>query len=113
MRTQAIGVALALTVASLTAPVHASTVQAQVWVTTPDRAELLHERAPVSFRSGSSGRTTITVEPRTSYQTMDGFGASITDSSANVLYRLSATDREKTLRALFDPREGIGVSFLR
>src|SRR5262245_32035372 len=113
MRTSAFGVALALATTSLTGPAaHASppTTQAQVWVTTPDRAELLHERAPVTFQRGASDRTTITVDPRTSYQTMDGFGASITDSSANVLYRLSPADRENTMRSLFDPKLGIGVS---
>ena len=116
MRTQAFGVALALATASLTGPAaqaHPPSTQAQVWVTTPDRAELLHERAPVTFQRGASDRTTITVDPTTSYQTMDGFGASITDSSANVLYRLSPADREQTLRKLFDPNQGIGVSFLR
>ncbi|MFG1819088.1 glycoside hydrolase family 30 beta sandwich domain-containing protein [Kribbella sp. NPDC049174] len=116
MRTPAIGIALALTVASLTGPTaqaHPSTTQVRVWVTTPDRAELLHERAPVTFQRGASDRTTITVDPRTSYQSVDGFGASITDSSANVLYQLSPADREKTLRSLFDPEQGIGVSFLR
>ena len=115
MRTSAFGVALALTVASLTGPAqaHPPTTQVSVWVTTPDRAELLHQRAPVTFHDGASDRTTITVDPRTSYQTMDGFGASITDSSANVLYRLSPADREQTMRKLFDPRQGIGVSFLR
>ncbi|WP_327638859.1 discoidin domain-containing protein [Kribbella sp. NBC_00482] len=115
MRTPAFGVALALTVASLTGPAqaHPPTTQVNVWVTTPDRAELLHERAPVSFHDGASDRTTITVDPRTTYQTMDGFGASITDSSASVLYRLSPADREQTLRKLFDPKQGIGVSFLR
>ncbi|TCO24690.1 glucosylceramidase [Kribbella steppae] len=123
MRTQAIGAALALAVGSVTVPAAeahqsnaqspAQATQARVWVTTPDRAELLHERAPVSFQPGASDRTTITVDPRTSYQSVDGFGASITDSSANVLYRLSPADREKTVRSLFDPQQGIGVSFLR
>ncbi|MFD3404534.1 discoidin domain-containing protein [Kribbella sp. NPDC058693] len=115
MRTPAFGVALALTVASLTGPAqaHPPTTQVNVWVTTPDRAELLHQRAPVTFHDGASDRTTITVDPRTSYQTMDGFGASITDSSASVLYKLSPADREQTMRKLFDPRQGIGVSFLR
>ena len=84
MRTSAFGVTLALTVASLTGPAqaHPPTTQVNVWVTTPDRAELLHQRAPVAFQDAASDRTTITVDPRTSYQTMDGFGASITDSSA-------------------------------
>src|SRR5690242_3909198 len=115
MRTPAFGVALALTVASLTGPAqaHPPASQVHVWVTTPDRAELLHERAPVSFHDGASDLTTITVDPRTTYQTMDGFGASITDSSAAVLYRLSPADREQTMTKLFDPTQGIGVSFLR
>lgn len=87
--------------------------KAQVWVTTPDRAELLHERTPVAFGRGQSTETTITVDPGTQYQTMDGFGASITDSSAAVLYRLTPADRDKTMRSLFDRQQGIGVSFLR
>ncbi|MFC5261662.1 glycoside hydrolase family 30 beta sandwich domain-containing protein [Kribbella qitaiheensis] len=89
------------------------TATARVWVTTPDRAELLHERAPVAFRKGQSAETTITVDPDTKYQTMDGFGASITDSSADILYRLTPAERDKTMRSLFDRDKGIGVSFLR
>ncbi|WP_067499779.1 glycoside hydrolase family 30 beta sandwich domain-containing protein [Actinoplanes sp. TFC3] len=84
-----------------------------VWVTTPDRAETLHQRAPVSFERGDSALTTITVDPGTRYQRMDGFGASLTDSAAAVLYRLTPAQRDAALRSLFDPREGIGVSFLR
>ncbi|GAA0575236.1 ricin-type beta-trefoil lectin domain protein [Kribbella sandramycini] len=112
-----VATALALTTSLLTVPVaqahHPKPPQARVWVTTPDRAELLHERPPVAFDRTSSDLTTITVDPRTTYQTMDGFGASITDSAAAVLYRLSPADREQTLRKLFDPKHGIGVSFLR
>ncbi|WP_328996460.1 discoidin domain-containing protein [Kribbella sp. NBC_01245] len=87
--------------------------KARVWVTTVDRSELLTERAPIAFKRGASPETTITVDPSQTFQTMDGFGASITDSSADVLYRLSPADREKTVRSLFDPQQGIGVSFLR
>ncbi|MEV8377508.1 glycoside hydrolase family 30 beta sandwich domain-containing protein [Kribbella sp. NPDC056861] len=90
-----------------------SGTKANVWVTTPDRAELLHQRAPVAFTKGQSAQTTITVDPSTKYQTMDGFGASITDSSAAVLYQLTPAVREQTLRSLFDRNQGIGVSFLR
>jgi glucosylceramidase len=87
--------------------------QARVWVTTPDRAEQLHERAPVAFTRGDSDRTTITVDPGTTYQSVDGFGASLTDSAAAVLYRLDPAARDAAMRSLFDPRAGIGVSFLR
>ncbi|WP_212844113.1 discoidin domain-containing protein [Catellatospora sp. IY07-71] len=87
--------------------------QARVWVTTVDRSELLQERAPVTFREGTSAEPTIVVDPRRSYQSMDGFGASLTDSSAEVLYRLSPAARDEVMRSLFDPARGIGVSFLR
>ncbi len=87
--------------------------QARVWVTTVDRAELLHERTPVTFSRAQSTQTTITVDPSRSYQSMDGFGGAITDSSATVLYRLSPTAREQAMRSMFDPAQGIGISFLR
>jgi glucosylceramidase len=86
---------------------------ARVWVTSPDRAELLHDRGTVPFTAGPSGELTITVDPSRTYQTVDGFGASITDSSAAVLYRLDPAARERAMRSLFDPVRGIGVSALR
>jgi glucosylceramidase len=86
---------------------------ARVWVTTPDRAELMHDRGTVAFGPGPSDQLTITVDPSRTYQRMDGFGASITDSSAAVLYRLDPAERERAMRSLFDPERGIGVSALR
>ncbi|MBX9243860.1 discoidin domain-containing protein [Actinotalea ferrariae] len=90
-----------------------SAPEAQVWVTTVDRSETLQQRDPVAFRRGTSPLTTITVDPTQTFQTMDGFGASITDSSAHLLSDLSPEVREATMRSLFDPDEGIGISFLR
>jgi glucosylceramidase len=87
--------------------------RAQVWVTTPDRAELMAPRAPVTFGTTPSTQPTIVVDPDRAYQTVDGFGASITDSSAAVLAGLSPAVRADTMRTLFDPVRGIGVSFLR
>jgi glucosylceramidase len=87
--------------------------QAQVWVTTPDRAELMARRAPVTFGTTPSTQPTIVVDPDRAYQSVDGFGASITDSSAAVLSGLSPAVRADTMRELFDPERGIGVSFLR
>ncbi|MFI7673799.1 discoidin domain-containing protein [Actinophytocola sp. NPDC049390] len=86
---------------------------ARVWVTTPDRAEVMTERPPVPFGTTASVHPTIVVDPDRAYQTVDGFGASITDSSAAVLAGLSPAVRADTMRALFDPVRGIGVSFLR
>ncbi|CAM4076436.1 discoidin domain-containing protein [Kibdelosporangium persicum] len=87
--------------------------RARVWVTTPDRTELLAERPSVTFGTPPTAQPTIVVDPGRDYQTVDGFGASITDSSAAVLMGLAPAVRADTMRRLFDPVRGIGVSFLR
>lgn len=87
--------------------------EVQPWVTTPDRTQLLNRHDPIAFEPGSSNLPTITVDAGRQYQEMDGFGASITDSAASVLSGLSPEVRDATMRDLFDPTEGIGVSFLR
>jgi glucosylceramidase len=87
---------------------------ARVWLTTVDRSALLTEGGPVPFRTGAvSPHPTIVVDPEVSYQSVDGFGASITDSAAAVLYRLPPALRDEAMRRLFDPVTGIGISFLR
>ena len=67
------------------------------------------ERDPTS----SSTDLTIAVDPTQEYQRIDGFGASITDSSAAVLYRLDPRTRDATMVQLFSPRDGAGLSYLR
>jgi len=107
--------ALALTPA-LAADAHpgrGGTDDVRVWVTTPDGTQRLTEQAPTRFTTGSSTRTTITIDPATTYQTMDGFGGALTDSTAAVLYQLSPAERTQAMRDLFSPSDGIGVSFLR
>ena len=100
----AIGVALAAA-----APAGASPA-AHVWVTTPDGAMKMSDRGSVPFRPGGSGALTISVDPSRRYQTMEGFGASITDSSAHLLARLDRRTRNATMRSLFRTN---GLSFLR
>ena len=94
----------------------AAPAPAEVWVTTPDRTELLHQRASVAWRSDAATEpavATITVDPGTSYQSMAGFGASLTDSSAHLIAAMPDDEREATMRRLFDPVDGLGISLLR
>ena len=80
-------------------------------MTTPDGAEQMHDRGTVPFTKGAASKQlTITVDPSLRYQTMDGFGASITDSSASVLMELDPATRDATMRDLFVTD---GLSFLR
>src|ERR1019366_8502507 len=88
---------------------------AQVVVTTGDQAKLLKPEPTVSF--GTGGRQSspvITVNEATQYQPMDGFGASLTDSSAWVIWNdLNSSQRAALMRQLFSPTAGIGLTFLR
>ena len=83
---------------------------AHVWVTTPDGAEKMHDRGTVDFHPGGSGALTVSVDPSRHYQSMDGFGASITDSSAHVLAGLDKPTRDAAMRSLFADDK---LSFLR
>jgi glucosylceramidase len=74
---------------------------AHVWITTPDGTQRMHDAGAVAFRQGASANLTVTVDPSRAYQRMDGFGASITDSSASVLYRLGPQQRDAAMRDLF------------
>jgi glucosylceramidase len=99
----------ALVVLGAAAPA-AAAPSARVWVTTPDQTMKLSDLGSVEFLPGESELLTISVDPSRSYQTMDGFGASITDSSAHVLHRLDRPARDAVMRRLF---RDDGLSVLR
>ena len=83
--------------------------------TTGDRAMLLQTQPSVSFSTGGgSSSLVITVDATTHYQQMDGFGGSLTDSSAWLIWnQLSASQQTTLMQQLFSPSSGIGISFLR
>ena len=64
------------------APSGPAPVSAHVWVTTPDGADKLRDLGTVAFSSGPATAPTIVVDPTLTFQTMQGFGGAITDSSA-------------------------------
>jgi glucosylceramidase len=83
-----------------------------VWETTTNQSQLLAPQTGASFAPGSgSASQTITVTPSTTYQSMTGFGASFTDSSAWLV--ANSPLRSQIMTKLFDPTNGIGLDFLR
>src|ERR1017187_176064 len=90
-----------------------SSPQVNVWVTTADGQQKLSRQAPVAFSTRPPADLTVTVDPTRTFQTMTGFGGSITDSSAAVLYSLSTSARDAAMHLLFDPATGDGLDFLR
>ncbi|MCK9422636.1 MAG: glucosylceramidase [Bacteroidales bacterium] len=91
------------------------TGKAQVWLTKGDKSKLLNREADLSITgSTSSNWPVITVDTTFKYQVMEGFGAALTGSSAYLLHqRMDVTTRAATLQKLFDPENGIGISYLR
>jgi glucosylceramidase len=90
----------------------ASGTAVSVWETTADQSRLLAPQTGAVFApGGSSAAQTITVNPSTTYQSMTGFGASLTDSSAWLI--ANSPQRNAIMAKLFDPNSGIGLDFLR
>nr|WSW66625.1 lectin [Streptomyces sp. NBC_00995] len=77
----------------------------------------LEAQTPIVFGAGNGGAgTNITVDENTRYQTFTGGGASFTDTAAYLMKSsgaLSQATRDATMKKLFSPTEGIGLSFVR
>lgn len=92
-----------------------STRTARIWLTTPDGKQKLALQPGVAFKAGLSARQgDVTVDPKTTYQSIKGFGAALTESSAYLMNeRMSPAQRDGLLQQLFDPSGGIGLSYIR
>jgi glucosylceramidase len=94
-----------------------------IWLTTTNDARGvnvtrgLQQQTPVNFTAGTgSGGQTINVNENTTYQQFEGGGASFTDTAAwlmNSSGALTQATRDDAMRKLFDPVNGIGLSFIR
>ncbi|HLI69794.1 MAG TPA: RICIN domain-containing protein [Ktedonobacteraceae bacterium] len=99
---------------SQTGTARASGETVSVWLTTPDQANLLSPQPALTFGSVGSNSTTIAINDTQTYQQMVGFGASLTDSSAWLIYnKMSQSQRNQLMTNLFSPTSGIGLDFLR
>ncbi len=66
-----------------------------------------------SFSAPKEGIATITVNPATTFQEIDGFGAAITGSTAYNLMRMPEEKRREFLQQTFDRNSGYGMSYVR
>jgi glucosylceramidase len=113
----------AVAAATFAGPAQAAGETVNVWLTTTSDAggrtvtRGLQQQTPVTFAAGTgSGGVTINVNENTTYQQFEGGGASFTDTAAwlmNSSGALSQATRDDTMRKLFDPNSGIGLSFIR
>jgi glucosylceramidase len=87
---------------------------AQAWITTADQSRLLSREPDIPIRSlPDSARVVIDVDERTSYQSIVGFGAAMTDASAYLINHKLGARRDTIMRELFGRHPGIGLSFMR
>jgi len=87
----------------------------EVWMTRPDQTALFRNQVvALSFGPAATQQSTITVDTTSTFQTMDGFGFSLTGGSAYHINRLASTQRDAIIRELFSTDSGcIGISYLR
>ncbi|MBL0735345.1 RICIN domain-containing protein [Flavobacterium sp. GN10] len=84
------------------------------FMTTGDQTKLLQQQATVSFGTNSgTNPSTVTVNAGTTYQTMDGFGYTLTEGSCEVISGMAATQQNQLLNDLYNPTTGLNASVVR
>ncbi len=104
----------ALSCSDLQHPVEPSgPIGTQVWITNPGKTALLWKTNAETV-SDLSGLPIITVDPATRFQSVTGFGYTLTGGSAQLLYQMDPEPRRKMLEELFGTGDlSIRVSYLR
>lgn len=88
--------------------------QARWWLTTADANHKLAEQRPLPVAVTGAAGTAITIDPSRKYQEIVGFGAAMTDASAELLSQLPEDKRQSVMAELFGTaNDGIGLSFIR
>ena len=84
------------------------------WVTTGDQTKLLQQQSSVSFGSNSgTNPSTVTINAGTTYQTMDGFGYTLTEGSCEVISGMAAAQQNQLLNDLYNPTTGLNANVVR
>ncbi|RFM29308.1 glycoside hydrolase family 30 protein [Chitinophaga silvisoli] len=85
------------------------------WLTKADKSVLLaKQKVSLLFKDTVNVFPTIKVDEQSQYQSIDGFGYSLTDGSATLINKLPAATQDALLKELFGADStSIGVSYLR
>jgi len=96
-------------------PAFAAGTSVSVWLTTTDGQNTITPQNGLAFTAGAgTAPSTVTVNENQQFQQMTGFGAAMTDTSAYLIgTKMTAAQRNAVMTALFDPTNGIGLSFVR
>lgn len=96
-------------------PPPAANSDVSFWLTKGDKSVLLDKQnAVLTFGTSSNSFPKITVDSTQKFQTMDGFGYTLTGGSAQVIQSLPTATKETLIRQLFSrDADAIGISYLR
>ena len=104
---------IAALISAMAVPAAAQTISA--WETKADRSELFAlQPETVEFDYKRNERAAyIVVDPVRSYETMEGFGFALTGGSAEHLIKMTPSARHEILQEMFNPKDGVGFSYIR
>lgn len=105
---------LAVIAAGCTSLAPAGPPVAQAWLTTADETRKLAEQPLVAPAGPAAGDEQVSIDPAKRFQQMHGFGAAMTDASAQLFSGLPADRRQALFAELFGRGPGgLGFSFTR
>lgn len=83
-------------------PAVTPTIFASWWLTTSNQSQLLQSQSTtLGFSNVANNFQSITVDSTIKYQSIDGFGYTLTDGSADLINALSSSVRNNLLREIF------------
>jgi glucosylceramidase len=96
-------------------PVIPATNEVDFWLTKSDESVKLQKQSTIlAFANQSNQNPVIEVDEGTTFQTVDGFGYTLTGGSAEVINSLNASVKQELLQELFGSSENaISVNYLR
>lgn len=89
--------------------------EVDMWLTTGDRSALLQKQnRTLGFSGVANGNSTIEVDDTKLYQTMDGFGYTLTGGSAALINQMATDKKAALINELFgNGTNDIGISYIR
>lgn len=85
--------------------------EVRMWLTTQSKI-YLNKELPIDYTNDITD-VVVRIDPSDKKQTIDGFGGTLTGSSAYLLKQMSAEKRTQMLKDLFDTKEGAGLESIR
>ncbi|HEV8286826.1 MAG TPA: glycoside hydrolase family 30 beta sandwich domain-containing protein [Chitinophagaceae bacterium] len=84
------------------------------WITKGDQSALLQKQSDQTFGAKNNSYDFIDVDTTQTFQSIDGFGYTLTGGSAYLINKLSASEKSSLLNELFGSAESsISISYLR